>query len=711
VLIYYRLVQKPKKISESNLKNKYYIITILLFFLSIYYVNSQEVIDYSLDLRATTYTSPSQSIHILFTLDSLADKYIFRRKKKTENDWTMTLELDPRSQGLLDTNVEVGVEYEYAVYKEKGLIVSRSHIATGIDVWKNPFQGNILVLIDKTMQEVLKGELSRYYFDLIKEGWFVDTVYVPRTEQFDPKQVKFIKNLIKTKYEELDSNLRTVVLFGRVAVAYSGNIAPDGHDANGIDDNGNGVNHRGAWPADVYYADMDGVWVDTTDYTENTTPVRPEIINMARDGKFDNSIIPAANDKMVGDVELELGRIDFYNLPRINLSETELLRQYLDKNHKYRTHEFVPRQKAVIDDRFGIFGSEAFASNAWSNFSSLVNKSNIETIRFRDGMQDSSYIWAYGCAPGGFTSIQDIAYTSEMEHYDYRSVFTILFGSYFPDWDSENNIYRSILASNPATLTCSWSGRPHWFFHHMGMAGTIGYSTKLTQNNNYFYKSTGIYGIKKVHISLMGDPTLKMYTAGAPGKVYAYYHLNKREKHVVLNWKKSKDESIFGYDIFRTKALNSKFIKLNDTVVRVTNYVDADAQPGKFIYFVRTVKYEAPNSGSFYHHGPASFCNVNVPEYFLKEVPVNTLSVLPTPSINFAEINFALEFTTNSRVVIYDSQGKEVVVLADQRFEPGRYTLHWDLTKADGEIVSVGMYFVQLEKRPLNLTTKLIITK
>ena len=63
----------------------------------------------------------------------------------------------------------------------------------------------------------------------------------------------------------------------------------------------------------------------------------------------------------------------------------------------------------------------------------------------------------------------------------------MLFGSYFGDWDSTNNLLRAAIATPTYTLTCAWVGRPSWYFHHMALGETIGFSTMLSQNNDAGY--------------------------------------------------------------------------------------------------------------------------------------------------------------------------------------------------------------------------------
>ena len=121
-----------------------------------------------------------------------------------------------------------------------------------------------------------------------------------------------VKSKIKNKYQA-DNNLKTVFLLGHVPVPYAGNIAPDGH----VPD------HMGAWPADVFYADMDGNWTDASVNVTTTSSNRN--YNVPEDGKYDQSVIP-------GKVELEIGRVDFYDLPVFGVDELTLTKRYLDKN-------------------------------------------------------------------------------------------------------------------------------------------------------------------------------------------------------------------------------------------------------------------------------------------------------------------------------------------------------------------------------------------
>jgi len=140
-----------------------------------------------------------------------------------------------------------------------------------------------------------------------------------------------------------------VFLFGHVPVPYSGDFAADFHVPA----------HQGAWPADVFYGDMNGTW---TDYVVNDRGAESSRNwNVPGDGKFDQSYAPSA-------VELEVGRVDLSNLTAFSQGERELLRQYLNKDHNYRHRLITAQRRGLVHDDLGVRNGEAYAASAWRNF-------------------------------------------------------------------------------------------------------------------------------------------------------------------------------------------------------------------------------------------------------------------------------------------------------------------------------------------------------
>ena len=78
------------------------------------------------------------------------------------------------------------------------------------------------------------------------------------------------------------------------------------------------------------------------------------------------------------------------------------------------------------------------------------------------------------------------------------------------------------------------------------MGDPIGYSARLTQNNNGFYTNHVNRLQRGVHIALMGDPTLRMHPVAPPADVRA----NPVPGSVRLTWTPSTD-NVAGYHVYR----------------------------------------------------------------------------------------------------------------------------------------------------------------
>jgi PKD repeat protein len=311
--------------------------------------------------------------------------------------------------------------------------------------------------------------------------------------------------------------------------------------------------------------------------------------NVPFDGKFDQNTVSTG-------VELQVGRVDLSNMPTFTLSTLQLMKNYLDKDHNYRKKVFTPIKRAVVDDNFGYFNGEAFASSGYKNFGPLVHPSNVSAGDYFTSMQNgTSYLWSYGCGGGSFTSASGIGNTANFASSNLGGVFTILFGSYFGDWDIANNFLRAPLCQG-TTLTNFWSGRPHWVAHHMGLGETIGYSTRVTQNNTSLYYFS--YAQNFIGISLMGDPTLRNDVVAPVPNVVA----TKMGNHGVINWTASTQTNVIGYNIYMRNDTNTTYVKVNNTPITATSYTNLCLMyPGIYKYMVKAVVLETTPSGTYYN--------------------------------------------------------------------------------------------------------------
>src|SRR6185503_18799091 len=297
------------------------------------------------------------------------------------------------------------------------------------------------------------------------------------------------------------------------------------------------------------------------------------------DGKFDATFIPS-------DLELEVGRVDLSRMPAFGRSETELLQRYLDKDHAYRHRALEAERRGLICDKFGDFRGEAFSASGWRNFAPLIGDAKIQAADWFTTLGAGSYLVAQGSGAGGFQSCAGVGTTADFAAKPTRAVFTILFGSYFGDWDSRDNLLRAPLAAESHGLAALWAGRPHWFLHPMGLGETIGHAARLTQNNRGLYLPTGGYP-HAVHVALMGDPTLRLHMVAPPSAL--------ARTGDTLTWKASPDPDA-AYHVYVATDEKAPFVRLTETPIRETSFVPKSA--GGF-FLVRAVRLETGPSGTY----------------------------------------------------------------------------------------------------------------
>ncbi|HHM20886.1 MAG TPA: T9SS type A sorting domain-containing protein, partial [Bacteroidetes bacterium] len=361
---------------------------------------------------------------------------------------------------------------------------------------------------------------------------------------------------------------------GHLPVPYSGNIYPDGHVEN----------HWGAWPADAYYADLNGSFTDTL--INNTSAQLPANHNVPGDGKFDQSAIPTP-------VEVAVGRVDLYDMPAFGNDDVELTRHYLQKAHLFKTAQRQARRRALVDDNLNVVLASPAASG-WRNFAPMFTADSVQALDYFSSMRTGSFLWSYGCGGGTHQSADGIGTTTDFAADTLQNIFTMLLGSQFGDWDNTDNFLRAPLASPSWTLTNCWAGNPPYTFHQMAMGQPVGYGLLATQNataDDYYP------GPALVHTALLGDPSLRLHYVKQPTGLV----LNKTDNAVQLKWSAPENETIAGYYIYRLDSLSGQFVRLNDLPLTDTIYADIFPPDGLHTYMVRTLKLETSGSGSYFN--------------------------------------------------------------------------------------------------------------
>jgi hypothetical protein len=518
-----------------------------------------------------------------------ATTYSVYRKGKQDTSWGAAVAVLPGSAlSYADTAVSVGVAYEYQVVKAATLPYhGYGYLFSGIQVPPTENRGTVLLVVATNSTLGLDFEVSRLKQDLVGDGWRVAQLEVSSNDT--PENVH---SAILGTYWTDPGNVNTVFLLGHVPILQSGFLDYDGHGAR-------------AMPADAYYGDVSYDW-----------PTAPS---------SSPSYLPS-------DVTLMVGRVDLANMPGQASSipwpsETELLRNYLNKDHAWRMGNIVVARQALMGNRRGDEGGLATAASGYRNFEPLVGPGNTIEANIQDSSPQSqrwslmlasgSYLWAYGCGAGqdtavGFLGTHGVdaeAWSIDLVNWNAQAVFVMLFGSHLGNWDRSDNILRAVLATPGVGLASFMSGEPHWFCHHLGLGETIGYSTRLTLNNDGLYQSQMNPYRRAVYIALMGDPTLRMEPVPGPGVVSA----SAESDGVHLAWAAA-NPSGAEYFVYRAPSPDGPFTRLNGTATGQTQLIDAEVAPGSYTYVVRAMVLTTNPSGSYFNLSQGSFVKVSVPE-------------------------------------------------------------------------------------------------
>ncbi|MCB9342241.1 MAG: T9SS type A sorting domain-containing protein [Lewinellaceae bacterium] len=600
---------------------------LIVFSLCTWNLGAQSSKDATVPMTATV-NLVDNTILLEWANPDTADLLILRRTKgQAGNQWIQLLNdtASTLTSGTDNFMITQGETYEYVIQRFKNIYsYGYAHVAVRAPVVDK--RGEVLVIVDSVTADILGVELVRMKNDMRGDGWVATPIKIGPSAT-----VQSVKSIIQDAYNADPQNVKAVLLVGDVPIPYSGNANWDGHN-----------DHAGAWPADSYYADLDGVWTDNT--VDNTTPSRAANDNVPGDGKFDQSFIP-------GLVEVQVGRIDFRRIDANMFGEDDvygLIRRYLDKNHAWRTGAYTVENKALVDDNFGYFNGEAFASNGYRNAYPLVGEANVVAADFFNNTNPQTWLLGYGCGGGTYTSASGVGNSTNFATDTVNIVFANLFGSYHGDWDYESNPFMpSALASRGGILTCSWAGRPHWFNQALASGETIGYCHMETQNaqfNNGFIPNFAESG---AHTALLGDPTLRAHIVPPPSDLV----ISNNCAEVDLNWTASAG-NVEGYHIYRSLSNDGPYERITSSLVAGTSYTDMSPLDDTLFYQVRAIKTQITPGGGIYINN-----SVGPIAYVIHNPPVAPLVDIDGSSLTCVDLTVTLSATSDKPLVAWSWNG------------------------------------------------------
>lgn len=539
-----------------------------------------------------TTNPPAITLHLDFDPLPSGGSFTIQRRAIPGGNWRanpdfVTVGAGITSTTFRDTNVQPGLRYEYRAYVFSTV---PAFAVAGINAAPIEDRGRVILLVDQSLVSGLGSALTNFIQNLVGDGWQVLRHDVPRhVDDYSSSDsyrihnysnVMSIKSLVQKDYAADTNKTRCVVILGHVAIPYSGYRAEDGHE-----------DHRGAWPADMFYADVDGVWTDTNQ--TSTLSAFRENWNYPGDGKFDNDQAPSA-------LEMAVGRIDFARLPEVqriqNKTEIQLLLQYLQKNHRFRHGQspYPLLHRSVIYNNFSngdrSDGNNLFISRLATRNTKLLYGTHPDSLAVREPFRltTKSAGWAFTGGPGFFSGIYGgapfLEFTTQSRAAQESPVnFYVLLGSYFGDHNLSDNFGRAVLASPGYGLATIWTRFNTWNLDAVALGEPLAESYLRTFRSSVAWRN----------LEIVGDPTLPNRTLASPAKLTATSARNT----VYLSWPAGEAGS--SYYIYRSANVTGPFVRLTPNGLTNTNYADYRPPKDQKIYMLRALKTTPSGTGSY----------------------------------------------------------------------------------------------------------------
>ncbi len=452
-------------------------------------------------------------------------------------------------------------------------------------------RGNVILLVDSTLEPSLTNELAVLRTNLVGDGWTVKQAVAPRHDDStwtnNRLNLTNVVNLISSNTVSGTTNV--VFILGHVTIPYSGSRAEDSH-----------IDHLGAWSADAYYGYL--IKAGWTDATNSTVSGGDCCANPANDGKFDQNYLPGMPD-------LAVGRLDFARLPVFSgLTEVDLIKRYLAKNGRYRTNGLPTfgRVSSLLGNYAETQGANASQSASGAlfgvesgrvfNASGLLDQPPADlAVTYADGTFNNVNLWG---SSAQYNAANFADPTKEVPVH-FRQVWF----SYASDWAWLGQFDVFARTNNWLRASLGWTnyglatmGGPVWDFAPLGGGAPLA----MTMTHGW----EGVDGVPRFQ-SILGDPTLRLHRVTPPSGVKA----SRSGSTVTLTWNPSADANR-GYFAYRsTNGLDGFTTPLNSTPVAGLSFTDTTSATN-LLYQVRAIKLQVTGSGSFTNLSQGIFITV-----------------------------------------------------------------------------------------------------
>lgn len=578
-------------------------------------------------------------------LDSLSNSteplFVYRRQLGT-SAWSNVASSLPAGTGnWIDNNVSQGQIWEYQVrrlntWNYGGLNFDATGYTIGSLISDNTiYKGQMILLVADDIPAELATKYIRLKKELTADGWFVNELIVPASGGWDSgNEVVTIKNQITSIYNNapLADKPKLLFILGHVPLPRSGSadvIAPDDHNQN-----------KGARGCDAYYADIDGNFTDTATYNPGGLAT-PLAVNLPGDYKWDQDFFPS-------DIELAFGRVDFFDITDVALSEIQMMENYLDRLSAYRN--VLPTHN--MGEKTGFY--YGYDNSNDGSYRSLPNISKpIDVYQNYTGPNHNQWVQLNGPFKIYMQNLS-IPEISDWQTYGMNATVFASDQSYwgFGDVPQPSGVYsriRSLLGVPSKCLITLWTTTGINIFHQACSGQPLGLAMKEIMNHNqtnqYLEKPPQQYDTEewwnRTHFAFYGDPTINLYQIEPPTNLT----LTELNGNAQLNWSSSNDTDVLGYHVYESDSEFGIYNRVTTSVVSGNSYNLNNFQNGHW-YIVKAVKVIESGCGKFLHSSIGESIQGNLVLSSIELSLPNSLVVYPNPSKDIFHVKSKHEITS-----------------------------------------------------------------
>ena len=579
---------------------------------------------------------------------------IFRRAGTVEAAWGEKIATNVSGSTFKDSSTELrrGQLYEYRIQPSEfqqpdvdfDLIRKPNeeqivYAPVGLAVDPVPEQGKAILLIETGLETVLATELAQYTSDLRGDGWTVVQHVVARHRDeldcpsgncgdadwaLNATEIQRIKTDILAN--EYDANRRcVVVLVGHVPIPRSGGLSMDGHSS-----------HNGAWPADGYYGSLSSAAPHWTDL-ETWSNANLALDNVPGDGKFDQNSLPS-------DIVMAVGRLDFTALPAfaeapylagqpfdVNTDsgrkelEVALLKNYFDKNHRYR-HD---RLEATLEVHYhrgfveGSFLGYDGAFRARNLAGALRGLDRIGSVVDFPLFSDKAILFGihedFGQSVGhryAFVNPNELAHrTADFADpmNEPKVAFFLATGSFFGDFVLTDDNYLRGLLSIPNYGLAAMFGSRRW--HHelmsLGLPLEAGMRRLVSLPTIKEFDFVNYASDRSISFTILGDPTLRAHRTTPPASMTTAIGAGT----VTIQWTYTagSEPTVGGTHVFRSDSGKSGLFKriTVGSPLTTNTFTENHTTNGNTVYQVKAYELLTTGSGSYWNTSQGIFSDSN----------------------------------------------------------------------------------------------------